>query len=75
MRRKEKNTLIKRMAVALDGVLEPGKPMSKEQIAEIIGLLRECDREMPHLADPTAPRRYPKLIADGKLDLTIEIER
>ncbi len=75
MKRKEKNDLLKRMASVLDLTLvKSGQVLPKEISAEIVGLLRECDEQMPHFV-ASAPRQYHKLLADGKLDLSVTEKR
>lgn len=75
MRRKEKNDLLKRMAAALDSTLENSQGLSIEQKATIVGLLRECDQEMPHFVTPSSPRKYIKLLTEGKLNLSVIEQR
>jgi hypothetical protein len=75
MKRKEKNELLKKMADALDAVLEATGDLPKEQAAEIVGLLRECDAQMPHFVNKDKPRRYSRLLAEGKLNLDLEVVR
>ena len=76
MKRKEKNDLLKRMAEALDNALSTAvEVLPKEQASTIVGILRECDEQMPHFVAKDAPRRYNKLIAEKQLDLTVEVEK
>lgn len=75
MKRRDKNELLRKMASALDAALASAEKLPKEQAAQIVGLLRECDEQMPHFVTRDNPRQYIKMLADGKIDLTVEVTR
>lgn len=65
MKRREKNDLLKKIAISIDGALMKGTVPSQEA-AELVGFLKEIDA---NFSIDHSQRQYHKRIADGSLVL------